>query len=134
MKTIAFALMFFGVAVLTAMGQQSSTVNTSRSNVKNNLVIGPGPDGKTHCTVADKPCTKDQVTQLNAALPGMKTVKSGPDPRSVKSISLAKDGSLMCETAAGTIPCTTTHITDLKAAAARVNSELENRSAPPVAK
>src|ERR1035438_2495700 len=122
MKTFAFALTFFGVAVLTAMGQQESTVNTSRSNVKNNLVIGPGPDGKPRCTVADKPCTKDQVTQLNAALPGMKIVKSGPDPRSVKSISLEKDGSLTCETAAGTTPCTAAHLTDLKAAAARVNS------------
>jgi len=134
MKTFAFALTFFGVAVLTAMGQQSSATNTSRSNVKNNLVIGPGKDGKTHCTVAGTPCTKDQVTQLNAALPGMKTVKSGPDPRSVKSISLAKDGSLMCETAAGTIPCTAAHTTDLNAAAARVNSELEQRSPPPIAK
>ncbi len=134
MKTFAFTLAFFGVAVLTAMGQQSTAVNTSRSNIKNNLVIGQGPDGKPRCTVADKPCTKDQVTQLNAALPGMKTVKSGPDPRSVKSISLAKDGSLTCETSAGTTPCTAAHITDLKAGAARVNSELENRSAPPVAK
>lgn len=134
MRTFAFALTFFGVAVLTAMGQASNVVNSSRSNIKNNVVISQGPDGKTHCIVADKACTKDQVTQLNAALPGMKTVKSGPDPRSVKSISLAKDGSLMCETAAGTIPCTAAHITDLKAAAARVNKELENRSAPAVAK
>ncbi|MGA3018188.1 MAG: hypothetical protein ABSF62_13795 [Bryobacteraceae bacterium] len=134
MRTFAFTLAFLVVAVLTAMGQSANVVNSSRSNIKNNFVIAQGPDGKTHCTVADKPCTKDQVTQLNAALPGMKTVKSGPDPRSVKSISLAKDGSLVCETAAGTVPCTAAHITDLKAAATRVNNELENRSAPPVAK
>src|SRR5271157_515370 len=128
MKIFAFPFTFFGLAVLTAMGQAANVVNSSRSNIKNNLVIGQAPDGKPRCTVADKPCTKDQVTQLNAALPGMKTVKSGPDPRSVKSISLAKDGSLTCETASGTTPCTAAHITDLKAAAARVNSELENRS------
>jgi hypothetical protein len=59
---------------LTAMGQQSSGVNTSRSNIKNNLNIKvvEGPPGKVRCIVTGekiaKDCTKDQVDLLNKAL------------------------------------------------------------------
>ena len=38
---------------------------------------------------------------------------------------LEKDGSLMCTTGSGMSPCTATHLTDLKQAYSRVNSELE---------
>jgi hypothetical protein len=67
------ALAFFGLAALTAMGQQTDRVNTSRSNVKNNLPqVVSGPFGKVWCATppAGKPaaCTPSQVAQLSTAL------------------------------------------------------------------
>jgi sugar lactone lactonase YvrE len=131
MKHAAVALAFFGFAAVTAMGQQSTAVNTSRSNVKNNLQVGP--EGHVWCgtSPSSKPqaCTAIQVAQLNKALAGMKTVK-GPTS-GINSIALAKDGSLMCASSSGTVPCTSKHLPDLKEADARVNSELENVTGTP---
>lgn len=111
---MAFA--FFGLAAVTAMGQQSTTINTSRSNVKNNSPV-VGPEGHVWCgtSSAGKPqaCTSSQVAQLNTALG--KLTKQEPTT-SIKSIALAKDGSLTCTTASGTVPCTAAHLPDLKAA------------------
>ena len=133
MNKFAIALALFGFAVLMATGQQSTATNTSRSNVKNNIQVVTGPDGKVHCTstpasgkAAD--CNASQMAQLNKALAGFIDFSKGGKPKNsgVKSITQAKDGSLMCTTASSTSPCTSTHLPDLKQADARVNSELEN--------
>jgi hypothetical protein len=81
---------------------QSSAVNTSRSNIKNNLVIDQGPDGKLRCVSNGKPCTEAQVKALE--------VTTGKPPWG--ALSLAKDGSLMC----GKKPCTAAHLPALKRA------------------
>jgi hypothetical protein len=134
MKRLAMALAFFGLAALTAIGQQSTAINTSRSNVKNNSPM-VGPEGKVWCgtSSARKPlaCTAGQVAQLNTALVKMMDLNKGKSTTSLKSIALAKDGSLMCTTGSGTGPCTATHLPDLKAADAKVNSELENATGNP---
>ena len=46
----------------------TTTVNKSRSNVKNNLTVGPiAPDGTFHCFSADKkPCSEAEVHDLAA--------------------------------------------------------------------
>ena len=132
MRKFAITLTLFGVAALTAVGQQSTAINTSRSNVKNNIRVLPGPDGKPKCTstAAGKtvPCGASEVASLNKALAGMIFTKTGA---SVKSVALAKDGSLMCTTISGTVPCNSTHLPDLKQADSRVNSELEQNQAAP---
>jgi hypothetical protein len=129
MKKLAMALAFLGLTALTASGQQQSTaVNTSRSNVKNNSPV-VGPEGKVWCGTSPagktQACTASQVAQLNKALGEMVFSKGGTPKTSVKSIALAKDGSLMCTTSSGAVPCAATHLPDLKQADARVNNELE---------
>jgi hypothetical protein len=141
MKRLLIAMVVFCVGTLAVMGQQSSGVNSSRSNIKNNLpVFSQGPDGKVRCTVSGTGCTKDQVEQLNTALTSknaaadravvkgfedkqerpreqaaaLSTSKSG-----IKSIALAPDGSLACVTNDGKQqPCTAAHVADLNNAAA----------------
>jgi hypothetical protein len=128
MKSLALSLLVMCFVGLPTMGQaapsgptpkptlppkllQASAVNTSRSNIKNNLVINPGPDGTLYCTAYGKPCTQAQVKALAAA--------AGKDGgSSTESLTLAKDGrTFLC----GTAPCTTKHLAALKAAVARVN-------------
>ena len=109
-------------------GQSSGVVNSSRSNIKNNITVFPDPGGKgLHCTfsVSGKavPCTASEIAKLNAALT-KGNAAPGAAKTGVNSIALAKDGSLMCTTSSGTGPCTGTHLTDLKQAA-RANNELE---------
>jgi hypothetical protein len=138
MKRLLIAMVVFCVGTLAVMGQQSSGVNSSRSNIKNNF--HQGPDGKVRCTVSGTACTKDQVEQFNTAL----TSKNAAADRSVvkgfeekqgrpreqaaafntsqsgiKSIVLAPDGSLTCVTNDGKQqPCTAAHVADLNNAAA----------------
>ena len=134
MRHFAIALAFFSLAALTATGQQTSGVNVRRSNIKNNIQVLPGPDGKVHCTfsVSGKTaaCTASEIAQLNAALAKGSAVP-GAAKTGVKSVALAKDGSLMCTTGSGTGPCTATHLTDLKQADSRVNSEPEQATGDP---
>ena len=131
MKQLAITLTLFSVAALTAVGQQSTSTNTSRSNVKNNIEVVPGPGGKARCTSSASgkaaPCTASEVASLNAALSARyKVIKGGIPANSVKSNVVAKDGTLMCVTASGTASCTSANLTDLKQADARVNSKLDN--------
>ena len=97
---------------------QASGVGTARSNIKNNnFVIDPGPGGTLHCTVDGKPCTQAQVKALAAAYSDESTVTRRQD---WARLSLAKDGTtLLC----GTAPCTTAHLTELKAAARAVTQK-----------
>ena len=125
MKSLALSLLVMCFVALPTMGQaapsgptpkptpppklfQASAVNSSRSNIKNNLVIDPGPGGTLHCTAYGKPCTQAQVKALAASY-------IDQNPR--QSIALAKDGSLLC----GTAPCTTKHLPALKAAVVTAN-------------
>lgn len=106
------------------MGQAAGVVNTGRSNIKNNLSVSQGPDKKTHCTVSDMPCTKEDVAKLNTALAGEQTrIAHGktnlPPASDVKSVILSPDGSLSCVTNDGKQQaCTAGHIADLNKAAA----------------
>lgn len=137
MKKLAITMTLFGLAALTAVGQQSTAVNTSRSNVKNNMHVLQGPGGKVLCTstTAGKtaPCTAGEVAQLNKALA---STNAAADRRIhepitvIREVSLAKDGSLMCTTVSGKVPCSSTHLPGLKQADSRVNSELEQVDAP----
>jgi len=81
-KHILIALVACCVAPPLAMGQAANVVNSSRSNIKNNLAVSQGPDGKTHCTVANKPCAKEDVDKLNAALAGR---NAAADPAAAKA-------------------------------------------------
>lgn len=126
MKKAALILTLFGLGAMTALGQQSNSYNSSRSNIKNNIEVGP--DGKVHCTVTTGgkplPCGSTQIASFNAGL-------KASTGSTVKSVALAKDGSLTCTTATGVVPCSTTHLKDLKQAESRVNSELEQVQASP---
>ena len=126
MRKLAMALAFFGLAALTAMGQQTDRVNTSRSNVKNNLPqVVSGPFGKVWCATppAGKPaaCTPSQVAQLSTALAKNSDAKATPKT-SVKSVAL-KDGSLTCTTSSETVSCTSAHIADLNQGARAVTTQ-----------
>ena len=119
MKRLALALVMTCVVAQTAMGQnQSTTVNTSRSNIKNNLKIVPGPNGKFTCTANGKMCTLTQVNELAAAASVQSTSKSKSNVKAI-GLTLAKDNStLLCDGK----PCTTAHLADLNAAASAVNT------------
>lgn len=116
---------------LTAMGQkkppppQSSAVNTSRSNIKNNrnIKVVEDPPGTVRCVVTGekiaKDCTKDQVDLLNKALTtsaqkeqatsAQRTNKFTAKPQ----LSLAPNGSLLCDKK----PCTAGDLSDVNKAA-----------------
>lgn len=127
MKRVLIALVACCVATPLAMGQAAGVVNSSRSNIKNNLTVSQGPDGKTHCTVASKPCAKEDVEKLNAAL-ASRNAAAGPaaakaagskNNSDIKSVVLAPDGSLTCVATEGKKqPCTAAHIADLNKTAA----------------
>jgi len=93
------------------------------------LRVDSDTDGKVKCTSSlsgkTAACNGSHIAQLNKAL-------AGASNSGVKSLALAKDGSLMCATSSGTGPCTAAHLPDLKRANARVNSETEkaNQTAP----
>jgi len=116
------------VAAVAAMGQQTSGVNTSRSNVKNNLKVVQGPGGKVRCTVSDKDCTKEQVEQLSKALAGKNAADAQrrmhdkwttSEAVSITTVALGPDGSLVCGTKDGkTSSCTAAHLGTLNSAAA----------------
>jgi len=124
MKFGLIAIVAFCVATPVLMGQAANVVNTSRSNIKNNLSVSQGPDKKARCTVSDVPCTKEDVAKLNTALAGKQTrtvhAKANLPPASdVKSVVLLPDGTLSCVTNEGKQQaCTTEHVTDLNKAAA----------------
>jgi|GEM_PF-6803630 len=105
---------------------QSTVINSSRSNIKNNLApatsypsgvhipnnlqIVQGPGGTLNCRVSvegvkgDTACTPAQVKAIAASIP----------PPSALQLSLAKDGTtLLC----GTKPCTAAHLKALNEAA-----------------
>lgn len=124
MKFVLIAITTFCLEIPMLMGQAANVVNSGRSNIKNNIVLSHGPDKRVHCTVSDKPCTKEDVAKLNAALAGeqMRAVhaKTNASPASgVKSVALSPDGSLSCVTNDGKEQaCTTEHMADLNKAAA----------------
>jgi hypothetical protein len=124
MKRLALSLVMMCVVALPAMGQvqrvtiaaavsptaspvgnaqsKSINLNSSRSNIYK--IVVDRPTGTLHCTADGKPCTQDQAKALAAALG-----KQSP----IKSLTLANDGSLLCN---GT-HCTAAHIPDLDSAA-----------------
>jgi hypothetical protein len=104
MKRAAVSAAIFCVAAVAA--QQSSTVNNSRSNIKNNIAFSQGRDGKLKCSDAEgKPCTEEQVKQLSATF---NTGKSG-----IKNLALAgPDGSVKCEMMDGK-PCAAAQLPEL---------------------
>lgn len=122
--------MKFGLIVIVAlsieapllMGQAAGIVNTSRSNIKNNLSVSQGPDKKTHCVASNVPCTKEDVAKLNAALAsGQARTAHAKNyvPAGINSVVLSPDGSLSCVNNDGKQQvCTTEHIADLNKAAA----------------
>ena len=130
MKRALIAMLVFCVGTLAVMGQQSTAVNSSRSNIKNNSpVFSQGPDGKARCTVSGAACTKAQLEQFNTTLTttnaaadqAKKTSSYTTTKSNVKTnaVRLGPDGSLLCETNDGkTQPCTAAHIADLNNAAA----------------
>ena len=130
MKRALIATLVFCVGTLAVMGQQSTAVNSSRSNIKNNSpVFSQGPDGKARCTVSGTACIKAQLEQFNTTLTttnaaadqAKKTSSYTTTKSNVKTnaVRLGPDGSLLCETNDGkTQPCTAAHIADLNNAAA----------------
>lgn len=129
MRRSAITLAYFGLAALTVVAQQANTVNSSRSNIKNNIEVGPGPDGKVlHCTFSisgkTAPCTAVEIASLNVAL-AKSSAAPGAAKTAVKSIALAKDGSLMCTSSSETGPCNAAHLHDLKQASEVHSNELE---------
>ena len=99
MKRLALSLVVLCAVALPAMG--ATNLNSSRSNI---YKIVAGPTGTLQCTVDSKPCTEVQVKALAAAL-GKQSA--------IQSLTIAKDGSLLCN---GT-HCTSAHIPDLDSAA-----------------
>jgi len=142
MKRVVNAIVVLGVGTWAVMGQQSSALNTSRSNTKNNIpVFSQDKDGKARCMVAGVPCTKAHLDQVNTALAAMNAAAdeaakgtSGKEPpkqassytttkSNVKTSGLATDGSILCETTDGkTQPCTAAHVADLNKAARAVST------------
>lgn len=82
----------------------ANVVNTSRSNVKNNLVFQTGPGGKLQCKGPEgRACTLSQIEPLTM------------NAKSVKKIGLAGDGTVMCDGKA----CTPAQVAELNGAAAK---------------
>jgi hypothetical protein len=100
MKRLALSLVVMCVVALPAIG--ATNLNSSRSNIYK--IVVDRPSGMVHCTADGKPCTQGQVKALEAAL-GKQSA--------IKSLTIAKDGSLLCN---GT-HCTAAHIPDLDSAA-----------------
>jgi hypothetical protein len=101
---------------------QSTAVNSSRSNIKNNLNIVSGATGEVRCTSSASGktavCTESEVALLNKELARSRPTKVSTGDVGVESVALAKDGVLMCATSSRTGPCTAAHIADLNTAAA----------------
>src|ERR1039458_4325652 len=119
MKQIGLAVALLCVTALAVIGHQAANVvNSSRSNIKDNLtVVSQDPDGKVHCKVANLACTKDQVEQLSKACATYNTTKG--HGKGLKGVALAPNGSLTCVAYDGKQgPCTAAHIADLNNAAA----------------
>ena len=95
----------------TVFALQKTTVNNSRSNIKNNIIakVEPTPDGKLKCTLTNgKPC-------------GAADVKALPLGGGVKKLTIADpDGTLECDGK----PCTTAHLADIN----RAVSSMEKRA------
>lgn len=113
MKHPVIGLLFL-LVMAVAVTAQPTTVNNSRSNIKNNIAVTQGNDGKLRCTApGGAPCTKDQVNRLASAT--YSTTKSN-----IKHIALAPDGSITCEAKDGK-PCTQAHLNELNKSAAAMN-------------
>ena len=107
---------------------QATVINSSRSNIRNNITVVQGPDGKVRCTSAvfgpTTACSARELTQLNTAFAGLIDSSKGGTSKSssVKGVTQAKDGSLMCATASGTVPCGAAHLPDLTQGARAVGT------------
>ncbi len=111
MKRLALSFVLMCVVALPAMG--SINLNSSRSNIYK--IVQEGPGGPLKCMAVPQArgkdmvaCTQDEVKALAASLGTSK---------SIKSLAVRADGSLLCN---GT-PCTTAHLTELDKAAHSVN-------------
>ena len=122
MKLLAIGLVF----CCALMGQAAGVANSSRSNIKNNLTISQDKNGKTVCTVSGKACTKDHLEQLNQALAasnarGGHATEKGDNRLALTRVTLAPDGSLVCEIKNGKSgPCTSAHVGALNSAVAEM--------------
>jgi hypothetical protein len=121
MRLVQIALLACCLETPALMGQAANVVNSSRSNIKNNLTVSVGPDKKTRCTVSDKPCSKEDVDWLNTVLAGNVRIAQGKSASGVRWVVLAPDGSLMCVNTEGKqMACTASHLADLNSAVAAV--------------
>ena len=119
MKCVMIATLACCLEVPLLMGQAANVVKSSRSNIKNNLTVLVGPDKKARCVVSDKPCTKEDVEKLNAALAGSVRPAQAKSAGGLKSVALAPDGSLTCVNTEGKqMASTASHIADLSGAIA----------------
>jgi hypothetical protein len=127
MKFVLIATSAICLQMPLLMGQAANVVNSSRSNIKNNLTVLVGPDKKARCVVSDKPCSKDDVEKLNTALAAgqkQKDQTKGDVAGGLKSVALAPDGSLTCVSNEGKqMACTASHLADLSGAAAATPSK-----------
>lgn len=108
MRRCVVSMTVLSLAVVAIVAGQTTTVNNSRSNIKNNISVTAGPGGKVLCESAGKPCTEQHVQMLSKIYWDQK--------KSVKALTLAPDGSLNCDGK----PCAASHLPDLKTAAAAV--------------
>jgi hypothetical protein len=105
-------------------GQAASTVNNSRSNIKNNIAVAPtvvkckGPNGTA--------CTPAQVDEIAHGLPSGR--RMWKPLATVKNVSLAgNDGSLKCEQNDGK-PCTEEQLKALTELAAKTKCSINYNS------
>lgn len=103
--------LMIGLLLSTAAAfAQKTTINNSRSNIKNNIAFTQSPNGKILCTSEGKPCSIEQVKLLDAKLSELAKATPG---KADGGVTLAADGTLQC----GARPCSSVHVANLEKAA-----------------
>lgn len=114
---------------------QNSSVNNSRSNIKNNIAFSQGPGGKLVCTNAQgRPCTGADLQQFNNQLKdNHPSITYSTTKSNIKAITVAKDGSIECVTLDAS-PCRAEVVKELNSIALgmKPNSPSQGSPASPV--
>ena len=114
MKCLGIALALVCLTARPAVGQ-TTAINNSRSNIKNNIAITPRADGDWQCMAAGRPCTVTEVNALNAVFAG----GASPSADGIAEVSFVAAGVMRCRDRSRQ-PCKGSHGAELSTAAASV--------------
>ncbi len=114
MKCLGIALALVCLTAIPAVGQ-STAINNSKSNIKNNIIITPRGDGNWQCMAAGVPCTASEVGALNAAF----AAGASPGDDGIAEVTFVAAGIMQCRNRHNT-PCSSSHTASLNNVAASI--------------